>query len=282
MRPLLFLIPLFLLFACSTKQKGEAVKETTPLVNFWDTIRVDSASLKMAEVEQSFANFVALLGRDGDSTHIANAVTSLLQKSCDEGSLTQVLELADHYLYDPNSPLLNEDLYMPFLEAYLTMPNIGKAEEERTRFTISRIHDNRPGTLPPDFGFVMRDGFTTTLRNYSQSMAHTLVVFYDPECENCKGVIEMMKEDEHLNRAIEQGNLRVLAVYAEGDTAVWKHSSSYIPSNWRDVCVEEEPEKVLDEYNVRARPTLYLIAPDGRISLKDAQPEKLLQFLRHH
>lgn len=279
MRPLSFLIPVILLCSCTTKQEGEAMKESTPLVSFWDTIRVDTASLKTAEVEQSFANFLALLVRDGDSTHIADAVTTLLQKSCDEGSMTQIMELADHYLYDPNSPLLNEDLYLPFLEAYLTMPDIGEAETERTRFTIGKIHDNRPGTLPPDFTLTTRSGLTTTLREYCNSGVATLLVFYDIECEHCEEVIRDVAEDETLVRAINNGQVRVLAVYADGNDSLWQQAPSYIPSKWCDACVMVNSEKVIDEYNVRARPTFYLIAPDGTIAIKDAQPEVIFNAL---
>ena len=80
--------------------------------HFWDEFDfADSTSLTNPDVgEQGFANFIALLPQDlpGDARA---ALDSLVKRAAPHpAALTFLLTNAEKYLYDPNSPYVNEEL----------------------------------------------------------------------------------------------------------------------------------------------------------------------------
>ena len=266
----IFLVSILALAACSSKQQN---------IQRNPSIRVIRVQKGPQEYEQRFVNFLALIQREQDSIVVAASVDTLLAQAQKQEELSKILDLSYHYLYDPNSPLYDEDTYLFFLNSYCALPGTSEAEKERTSYTIRDIRANRPGTLPPDFEFTFRSGATSTLRRFAKGVAPTLLVFYDPECDNCAEIIDLLHNDPALQELTQNAMLRVLAIYTEGQPDVWRKHKDYIPAEWTDVCVTRNPDEVLTLYNLRARPTLYLIAPDGTIILKDAQPEQLLQIL---
>lgn len=277
------LLFILLFFSCNQKHRSttsvEDNQKDRTYIHYWDNIPLDSISIQdTAKIEQAFANYLALLSHE-DSLSVARCVDSLIYRTKEKGTVARVMDMAYHYLYDPNSPMYNEDLYLPFLQSYLSLPGTDEGEKERSRYTISRIQSNRPGTLPPDFRFTLRSGTESTLRRYAHGMMPTLLVFYDPECENCTEILEWLAADEAMQASIHSVRLRVLAIYADGKQQVWQKHPDYIPAQWTDVCVASDPAKVVEDYDMRARPTLYLIDEEGLILLKDVQPERFLSYI---
>ena len=46
---------------------------------------------------------------------------------------TYITDLADKYLYDPNSPMRNEEFYIPVLDAMLASPVLEEIEKVRPK-----------------------------------------------------------------------------------------------------------------------------------------------------
>ena len=85
-----------------------------------------------------------------------------------------------------------------------------------------------------------------------------MVIFYDPECSHCHDIIETLKASEELSAAVASGRVKVMAVYADGDSEVWDKARGSMPDTWLN-CVSPGGEVAnRDIYSLgRHRPAIY-------------------------
>ena len=85
---------------------------------------------------------------------------------------------------------------------------------------------------------------------------------------------------EKINRLVLDGELAIVAVYAERKRSVWEKSKADMPRNW---IVGYDMSGVLDNdlYTLPAMPVLYLLDSHHRVVLKDPEfPTVLLTLPR--
>lgn len=179
-------------------------------------------------------------------------------------------EVAEEYMFVKTSPMRDESLYIVFINAML---DNGFPNEIRNRWMLEMIMKNRPGSDAPDFKFETRDGTILGFREHTSGAA-TILIFYDPDCEDCSAVINELEEDYLLKTRVEKGLIKLVAIYPDGDKEKW-YSIRKIPEGWTDgfdtgMIIEE------DLYMISATPTIYFIDADGKIILKDANVAELL------
>ena len=257
------------------------------LAHFWDAMDFGDTlrALNRPFMEQAFANFVSILPyADGPARR--DAVAALLTAAAvDSAAYATVVDIAEHYLDDPNSPMRSEEDYLLFLEHITTSPPTAFALPlERYRYQLEDARKNRPGMPAADFAFVTRAGQASSLHAEVRALANLkpsgaaegrlLLVFYDPDCDHCREVMAALQADAPLARRVAEGALAVVAVYSGEDRALWERTAPALPAAWT---VGYESGALQDEgrYVLRALPTLYLIGADGRVVLKDCNPQDL-------
>lgn len=240
------------------------------LMHFWDALDVnDTAQTRNRDfIEQNFANFTVFLSASADTLSRKNSVRHLM-KNLEKDSMAYHLmaKTAYHYLYDPQSPMLSEESFIPFMEVLMESHLISDSDKVRLDFLLENAYKNRPGMKAADFRYITRQGSVATLLN-TPSKGNILLMFYDPDCENCKAVIENMKANDILREMIAKGEITVLAIYSGSEKAIWQKQAGELPKEW---VVGYEPG-VIDEdelYYWRATPTFYLLSPDKDVILKD-------------
>lgn len=243
-------------------------------VHFWDAMDFGNPAMAgdSALVEQSFSNFIALLPY-ADAHARQRAVTKLLDHAAAgaPGAYSMVMSVADHYLWDAESPFYSEDLYLPFVDYALARDGNDVVSADRRAV----IMKNRPGSKAPDFAVRTRDGRTVSLRDYGAGVT-TLLMFYEPDCDRCHAAIESMTADPALNDAVAAGRLRLLAVYVGDDTGAWAEHAAILPGAWQ-VAIDSRGRIDSDDlYTIRATPSFYLIDASGTIVLKDAPLQQIL------
>lgn len=250
------------------------------LIHYWDNLDfADTLYTGNREyMEQMFVNFLSILPVVSPDS-ISKGVEHLMQRAEVNPACHNLLaEWAEKYLYDPNSPMLSEMLYLPFATSLSRSSVLHEAV--RTRYARHRTHClmNRPGSLAADFAYLAPDGVRYTL--YQTEAPLTLLFFYDPDCENCHAMMDELDRHPQLSELIARKQLKVLAVYADGDPKAWKRGVSHIPATWTNAY--ECEGKILNEevYHLRAMPTLYLLDADKRVLLKDVLPEALYEFFQ--
>lgn len=241
------------------------------------------AGIELGNVEQAMANYLYLLDmlplKDAKKGIRTLAKRAEACESADTSSnVFETMEnLADKYIFDPNSPLRNEDLYQVYADELSRSSHLDDAERNRYSFLARTCALNAVGTKVADFKFCDRYGREHTL--YEIKAGHILLFFSNPGCEACMEIIEMLKNDPKVNGMIADGSLSVLNIYIDEDIQAWRDYMPVYPDTWYNGF---DPDFVIRTdmlYNVRAIPSLYLLDSDKVVLLKDAVAEKVFQYL---
>lgn len=227
-------------------------------MDFSDTIRVNDDRF----MEHHFANYFSVFPyvSADDAVKAAGRLVKLSEVT--PASLGRVLRVTRRFLTSPNSSMRDEELYYIFLEAASKSDSLDDASRVKVEDGIKEVLKNRQGTPAADFKVIDNRGKATTLYGEAKAGQCRLVVFYDPECSHCHEIIEELKQLDVLNYAVEAGLVKVMAVYADGDSEVWKLARDSMPENWLN-CMSPGGEIVeKDTYSLPAMPVIYLIAPD--------------------
>lgn len=177
------------------------------------------------------------------------------------------VKAAREVLADPNSPLRDDELYMPVLRVRIGSPFTDEATRERLRYRLDILSQNRIGHKANNIRYTLFDGFEGTL--YGIKAEFTLVFINNPGCEMCRTVREEMCASDLLSRYIASGRLKVIAIYPDQDLDEWLRYRSEMPSTWINGYDRECVMRSEGTYNLTAIPSLYLLDKDKTVLIKD-------------
>ncbi len=202
-----------------------------------------------AALEQRFADLAFELELSDDAARQRGA-REYLRRSADEpGGLALAAEIADRYLFDPESPVYSEALYIPFLEYLIST---GRDSTGLLGEKLAICRRNAPGTKAPDFSYATPGGGRERLLKPGTA-ADIILFFHDPDCPRCRTFAEAMRTSEAIDRRIAEGTLRIAAVDLSLNSSV-------------------EADTL---YEIRATPSVYLLRADGTVVLKEPSPQRL-------
>lgn len=252
------------------------------LEHYWDRFNfADTTLVNNREVtEQGFVNQISLLA-DGATPEkvIRESLKNWCSRFMPEAQARQVMmQLADDYLYNPNSPFYNEGLYGVYLETMLEVLPEEDARRSSFDFKLRLLRRNKVGDKATDFSYYLPDGQKKSLVATSTRGNRLLLVFYDPECDSCHEVLREMTADASLAEAVKAGRVTVLAVYTEGNQEAWRKGLADMPEGW---IIGTDRQKVKEEalYDLKAMPSLYLLDGQKRVLLKDAPLGQIREVL---
>jgi hypothetical protein len=254
----------------------QSVEERAAYVvaHYWDAMDFTDRALSLdtAFIEQNFANFAAILPMSPPD-EADRAVAALVSRAgADPKAFSLIASTAEKYLDDPNSPMRDEETYIHFLRHISEAPFLSDVERIRPRHRLADALKNRPGSQAADFGFVDRSGSSTTLMRELAPNPLNLLIFYDPDCSQCK---EIMGRLSALALPQEVG---IIAVDVEDDHDAWQRTKDSLPARWQ---VGFATTPVLDDglYVLAASPTLYLLDSTGKVILKDPPVDQAIAAL---
>lgn len=213
--------------------------------------------------EERFARFLIDVVRSSHSEQ-SEQVQSLLLRAEQAGCMERFMQLAEKYLYEPNSPYYNEEMYAVFLE-YVVLKKSGY---ERYKNHYTSIAKNQIGSCAADFSFTYQNGEKGNL--YDIKGKFVVLFFYDPSCNECKQVKRVLANYRFAHEVV------IMAIYIDQDVELWRKSEC--PDSWHNVYASDIDSKAL--YNIRALPTLYLLDEQKRVLLKDVSVERLVRELK--
>ena len=241
------------------------------------------SGVRKEDVEQKFANWLAIMDMV-DLEMAEKSVKRLYDRALacemkDAGSnvFETFMELADKYLYDPNSPFRNEEYYLHFASRLSSYGSISSEERARYAHVTEGCSLNRLGQKAADFVFSDKRGKMHNLHGIQAP--YTLLFFSNPGCEACLSIINMLKQEEKVSQMVQAGYLAVLNIYIDEDLQGWMDYMPIYPEEWYNGF---DPNLVIRGeglYNVRAIPSLYLLDQEKRVILKDAPENKMMSYL---
>lgn len=231
--------------------------------DFADTTYIDT----LKTIETAFAQYGQVLASvDPElATRAMKRTMTAAQKN--KKMFDEFAAQAEKYLYDPNSPIKNEEAYIGALEVMANTSLYDEWERVRPQSQLTLALKNRMGTRATDFGYVTKTGSRGTL--YGIRAKYTLLFINNPGCPACKDTREQISASPMLTDLINQGVIKVLAVYPDEDLKEWYDYQPNMPENWINSYDKALAMRDKELYDLRAIPTLYLLDENKTVLLKD-------------
>lgn len=306
------ILSLLAIAACSGSGSGVQTAREFPLVqvpsmleddqkldfmldHFWDNF-LDSSKLvscdstlingvKPGDVEQAFANYTMLMEQVPlqQAQHCMRAIALKLNDCRASGIQANVFKgfgsIIERYLYDPNSPVRDEDLYTPYALVMSESPYVTSSRRQVYAYEAEVSARNARDTKASDFAFSDNRGKKYSL--YGVSAEYTILFFSNPGCTACKEIIRTLSTTPAVDDLIMTGDLAVVNVYIDEDLKEWYEYMPVYPPSWYNGYDHNHIIRDEELYNVRAIPSLYLLDSDKKVVLKDVTPERLMATLQN-
>ena len=245
------------------------------------------------DVEQALANYIAFL-QDRKALATPDNITPLTKaqkgikalfskleqcQNANPGShvYVKMTDLVSTYLYDPNSPVRDEDLYLPFAEAAEKSSCTSEDMRAAYKYEASQCRINGFGQTVPDIKYCDIRGHKGNL--YSVKADYTMLFFSNPGCTACKEIVNEVLSRGYTDRLISQGKLAIVNIYIDEEVSKWRDYVPNYPSSWINGYDYTFKLRTSGAFDIRAIPSLYLLDSHKRVLMKDAPTESVLSYL---
>lgn len=241
------------------------------------------SGVSKGDVEQKFANWTVLLGAVDYKVAVKSVnrlfdrVVACEKKDTASNVFEEMSAIMEKYLYDPNSPMRNEDFYGPYVARLSQCEFVDEGMRQAHAFDARMCTLNRVGTEAADFRFSDVKGKTHRL--YDIKADYTILFFSNPGCTACMDIINTLKSFPQVEEGIRAGKLAVLNIYIDEDLKAWREYMPIYPTEWYN---GYDPDYVIRTdilYNVRAIPSLYLLDKNKKVIMKDTPEARLFEWL---
>ena len=228
---------------------------------YWDAMDWRDTVLTRDDrfMEQCAADFYAV-AQHTDSVTASAAVKKMLDgASADPEAYRRIAEISQVYLFEPESPVADDELFLAVADRLMADRRLGEADMLRLADAHRAAVLNRVGRRASDFEFVGRDGLRSSLYDAVKTNSRTIVMFYDPDCHDC------MDFERHLADAgLKDTGVIMISPYGEQD-GLWARHAATMPAEWivgLPVDEEFEDEEI---YDLRAIPTVLLLDREATV-----------------
>lgn len=261
------------------------------VLHYWDEYfagsgKTDSArviGVPKGDAEQALANYIGVLNEtplpqaQKGMSQLFDKIAAKQVADTSQRVYLAMTEMVARYLYDPNSPLRDEDLYLPFVQKMADSPLTREDMRTAYRYEARMCAINPRGSIAPDFVITLRGG--TQVRMHSIKADRLILFFSNPGCHNCKEIMEGLKSDKIVQEMLSYGQLAIANIYIDEDLKAWRDYMPIYPKEWLNGYDAAHILRQDQIYCIRAIPSLYLLDADKRILLKDAPLERVLRTL---
>lgn len=247
--------------------------------HYWDNVNfADTNYIHHPEVtEQAWADYCDILNHVPLETAQKAMRATIERTNADKKMFNYFTDLADKYLYDPNSPLRNEEFYIPVLEVMVASPLLEDIEKVRPEARLKLAQKNRIGTKALNFTYTLASGAQGNL--YQLQSDYILLFINNPGCHACEETIAALKNAPIITQLIGQKKLTLLSIYPDEELDEWKKHLNDFPKEWINAYDKKLAIRDQQLYDLKAIPTLYLLNKDKTVLLKDAPAQAIEEYL---
>lgn len=255
----------------------EFEKRNNDFKSYWNDFLFNDALLVASkQTEEKFATFLfglynigAIRFVESDNAFMQKHINILMEKVTGFGVNDRFIALAEKYLYEPNSPYYNDEVYLYFLkyEAKFHFRNVSQSARFKRHYNM--IQKNMEGELATNFTYETQARQKGSL--YEIDAKYLVLFFNDPSCSECKQVKEELIQQQS---ALDSLGIKVFAVYIDDKPEEWRQAN--YPAEWLNGYAPEIETQ--DLYNIRALPCLYLLDKDKKVISRDTSVEKILKL----
>ena len=237
--------------------------------HYWDGFHFDADTLVAAyntsSVMQAMADYIAFIEpQRADS--LLRALMHRAERS--RPVLDLFASAAESILGDPNSPLRNDEYYIPILEVLVASPLLDEYDRIAPLYDLEMAYKNRIGSRANNFEYMLADGSKGWMQDIEAD--YLIIMFNNPGCPMCKQITEELTSSPMINELMELGILEIMALYPDEDIEAWRAYLPNMPSSWINAY---DPGMIISQdrlYSLKAIPSLYLLDKEKRVLIKDS------------
>lgn len=248
--------------------------------NFWQNFNfADTNYIHHPEItEQAWVDFINILPIVELPMAQKSLTKTFNQAEKEKKVYNYFAELAEKYLYEPNSPFRNEEYYISVLEHMIATPALEEVEKIRPISRLALALKNRVGTKALDFTYTLESGKEGRLSGIQSE--YTLLFFNNPGCHACEEMISALKFSLPILKGVMEKSLTILAVYPDEELDEWKSHLKDFPKEWINGYDKSQEIQDKELYDLKAIPTIYLLDKEKKVILKDTSVEAVEAFFR--
>ncbi|MCI7359691.1 MAG: DUF5106 domain-containing protein, partial [Parabacteroides sp.] len=182
----------------------------------------------------------------------------------------------EKYLYDATSPMRNEALFIPVLQKMMASNKLSDDDKLRPAMLLKSVSKNKVGSMAADFSYTKPDGSQHRLSELQTPLI--LLLFFDPECDDCHQVIMRLEKTDVLNQLTADRQLTVLAVYPGENKRLWQTMAQHMLPTWEIGMDESQTIYNKELYDILGFPSMYLLDQHKTVILKDASLTALEKY----
>ena len=253
--------------------------------HFWDQFPfADTTLIDQPDItEQGFVDYIQILNQIPHSD-AEKSLLSMLDKAKETPTMyVHFASLYTQYLYDPNSPFRNEELYIPVVNNLLKSGLLSEADQSVYDFHQEMIMKNRIGTKATDFVYTLANGDKKKMHALQSS--YLLLYFTNPDCPACAALTQELSNSKVLWSMFSMNNppihnmLTVLSIYPDSNIDQWRKALPNLPQkHWVNAFDDGTVLTNKRLYDIKAIPTLYLLNKNKEIILKDTSLEGIEEY----
>lgn len=253
--------------------------------HFWDQFPfADTSLIEQPDItEQAFVDYMQILN-EVSYNDAEKSINSMLDKAKGTPIMySHFAALYQKYLYDPNSPFRNDELYIPVVNNLLKSGLLSEVDQSVYGFHQEMIMKNRIGTPATNFEYTLANGEKKKLHSLQSS--YLILFFTNPDCPTCAAVTQELSNSEVLARTFSINNpattplLTVLSIYPDSNIDEWRKALPNMPQqHWVNAYDDRTVITNKRLYDIKAIPTLYLLDKNKKIILKDTSLEAIEEY----
>lgn len=245
---------------------------------YWDNFDFDADTAVIAydtlDIFYAMADYVQLI----EPERADSLMESLMRRAESSRPVLDYLgNICRMVLHDPNSPLRNDEYYIPVLRVLSSSPLMDEYERLAPAYDLELALKNRIGNKANDITFTLANGRRERLHNIEAD--YTLLMFNNPDCAMCSQLISDVGSSPMLNEYLENGRLSIVAIYPDADIEAWRNYQSSMPVAW--ISGYDAGQIISRDrlYDLKAIPSLYLLDSDKRVLVKDGSDVALIEHV---
>ena len=237
------------------------------VARYWDRFSFADSLQFMNQpevVEQALVDYVDLF-RLVPAAEAENSLSALMDKaSVTLNGFLFFYNTLEKYLYDTTSPMRNEALFIP------------DDDKLRPAMLLKSVSKNKVGSTAADFSYTKSDGSQHRLSELLTPLI--LLLFFDPECDDCHQVILRLEKMTQLNQQISDKQLTILAIYPGENKRLWQTMAEQMQPSWEIGMDESQAIYGKELYDILGFPSMYLLDQDKTVILKDTSLTALEEY----
>lgn len=249
------------------------------VAHYWDRFSFADSLQFMNQpemVEQALVDYVDLF-RLVPAAEAENSLSALMdQASVTLNGFLFFYNTLEKYLYDATSPMRNEALFIPVLQKMMASNKLNDDDKLRPAMLLKSVSKNKVGSMAADFSYTKPDGSRHQLSEVQTPL--TLLLFFDPECDDCHQVIMRLEKTDVLNQLTADRQLTVLAVYPGENKRLWQTMAQHMLPTWEIGMDESQTIYEKELYDILGFPSMYLLDQQKTVILKDTSLTALEEY----